>query len=103
MSTRDRCARLRLLDGESNVATETLVGNKPAQFPRMQAQVNLRIKRVKKTDDAHVQRVVGHGRVAVLGMTRLMPRIADQPKPSQSRAAFVQRPAPWKPRKTWQR
>ena len=60
--------RLGLLDGEANVTTETLIRNKARRkLARMQAQVNLRIKRVKETDDAHVQGVVGHGRVTVLG------------------------------------
>ncbi len=60
--------RLRLLDGQANVATEALVRNQARRkLARMQAHVDLRVQRVKEADHAHVQRVVGHRRVTVLG------------------------------------
>ena len=53
--------RLRLFDRKANVATQSLVRHESrGQLARMQAQMNLRIKRAEESDDVHVQPIIGH-------------------------------------------
>ena len=59
---------LSLLDGQTNMATQTFVRNQTrCKLARVQAHVDFCVPLVKEADDAHVQSVVGHGCVAVFG------------------------------------
>ena len=59
---------VRVFDRLANVAAKPFVGDEAgSEFAGVQSDVNFGVHTMQKTDDAHLQRVFGHGDVAIFG------------------------------------